>query len=49
MNNTNTEKTLKDVVTGEVVSVEDPTYSGCIKVKITEIKENVEIKKSHFD
>src|SRR5574344_476545 len=45
MNNTNTEKTLKDVVTGEVVSVEDPTYSGRIKVKIPGINENVEVEK----
>ena len=45
MNNTNTEKTLKEVVTGEVVSVEDPTYSGRIKVKIPGINENVEVEK----
>lgn len=42
--NDSTEKMLKGVVTGEVVSIDDPTYSGRVKVRIQGINENVEVE-----
>ena len=41
--NTNAELMLKGVVTGEVVSNQDPTYRGRIKVKVPGLNDNIDV------
>ena len=41
----NNKKTFQGVVTGEIVSIDDPTFHGRVKIRIPGINDNVEVEK----
>lgn len=48
MGATTTEEMLRNVVTGTVVSIDDPTYSGRIKVRVPGLNDNVPVENLYW-